>query len=86
VIAMTGVAIWFAIQNRPFDKRAIFLLVFCLVLTTFSSSDLVPKFIQHEWVRKYSLKALPCFAVWLTLTYQLIKPEKKFLQDDELSK
>lgn len=86
VIAVTGVAVWFAIQNRPCGKWVVFLLIFCFILTTFSYSDVVPKFIRHGLVRDYALKALPCFWVWLVLIYQLVMPGNNFLKNEELAK
>lgn len=86
VMAMTGVAIWFVVQDRPSGWWAVFLLVFCFVLTSFSNADFIPKFIRHGLVRDYALKALPCFLVWLALVYQLIIPGKNFTKNEEIIK
>lgn len=72
IIAMVGVAIWFIMQQRPFNWYAIFLLVFVLVITSFSPSDLFPAYIRENLISPYALKALPCFMVWLTLIYQIL--------------
>jgi hypothetical protein len=85
VIAMTGVAIWFVVQDRPYRWWIVFLLVFCFVLTSFSNADFVPKFIRHGLVRDYALKALPCFLVWLTLVYQLIIQGKNFTENEKIT-
>jgi hypothetical protein len=71
VIAITGVGIWFILQ----DKKQAFnvsLLVFTLILTSLSSTDLFPEYIKVHVIRPYSLKALPCFLIWLYLAYQLL--------------
>lgn len=71
IIAVAGVMIWFLIQKekKPLD---IALLVFVLLLTCFSNSDLFPKFIKENYIFKYSLKALPCTVVWLRIIYELM--------------
>jgi len=71
IIAVPGVMIWFLIQKekKPID---IALLVFVLLLTCFSNSDLFPKFIKENYIFKYSLKALPCTVVWLRIIYELM--------------
>lgn len=66
IIAMTGVGIWFVLQNKP-DGPVIFVIILALLLTSLSSSDLFPKWIKDHVVRPYALKALPCFIVWLWL-------------------
>lgn len=71
IIAMTGVAIWFVIQN-PKSPLAIFLLVFALCFTSLSATDFFPRYIKLAIIRPYSLKALPCFMVWLVIAVQLL--------------
>lgn len=81
IIAVAGVMIWFLIQKdkTPFD---IALLIFVIILTCFSFSDLFPKFIKEEYVIKYSLKALPCSIVWFRVIYELMT--KNFEKDYKL--
>ncbi|MDO8994727.1 MAG: glycosyltransferase family 87 protein, partial [Daejeonella sp.] len=72
IIAFTGVAIWFVNQKRPLKPWQIVLFVFAILLTSFSPSDLFPKFIRDEFIKPYSLKALPCVLIWLAISYQLL--------------
>lgn len=72
IIAFAGVAIWFMVQDRPFNTWIIALFIFALLLTSFSPSDLFPKFIRENYIRPYSLKALPCVLIWLVISYQLM--------------
>jgi len=71
IIAVVGVMVWFFLQKKrtPF---VIGLLVFVIVLTCFSTSDLFPKFIRENYIIKYSLKAVPCIAVWFRVIYELL--------------
>lgn len=71
VIAMSGVGIWFTLQEVPRSKYVVGLIIFVLLLTSFSSSDLIPR-PGRTFVRQYALKALPCLIVWLTLWWQLV--------------
>lgn len=71
VIAIPGVAIWFMLQPRPVAPWVIAVLVFALVLTSFSPSDLFPRYLRNHYVAPYSLKALPCFVVWLLLIWEV---------------
>ena len=54
------------------------LLIFAFILTSFSPSDLFPKYLRDEFVRPYALKALPCVMIWLKLTYELLTRDYKY--------
>ena len=71
VIAVVGFALWYSIQLNKGDFAYVFLLVFVLIFTVLSPTDLFPKTIRTEFFVKYSLKALPCFLAWIVITYQL---------------
>lgn len=71
VIAMAGVAIWFVINMHEKNTFNTVVLIFALFTTSLASTDLVPQFIKHDIVRRYALKALPCFIVWLILIYNV---------------
>jgi hypothetical protein len=77
IIAFTGVAIWFVVQKRPFQIWQIVLFIFAMALTSFSPSDLFPKFIRNEFIKPYSLKALPCVLIWFAVSYQLLTRDFK---------
>ncbi len=70
IIAFVGVAIWYINLDRPVTSFEIFLLVFAIIITSFSPSDLFPKVISKLIVKKYGLKALPCFIIWLKIVYE----------------
>lgn len=71
IIAVTGVLIWFFLQKErtPF---IIGLLVFVIIFTCFSTSDLFPKFVKKNYIIKYSLKAVPCIVIWIRVIYELM--------------
>jgi hypothetical protein len=71
IIAFVGVAVWFVIQNKK-TPWTWFLFIFAMILTSFSPSDLIPKFIRETYVKPYALKALPCVLIWLQIIYEMI--------------
>lgn len=82
IIAFAGVAIWYMIQPSPRSKWIIFLLIFAFILTSLPPSDLFPKFIRDQYVRPYSLKALPCILIWFTIIYQMLTVDFKNFRND----
>ena len=70
IIAFLGVGIWFIIVER--NVYSIFLLVFALILTSLSPSDLFPRYLRENFVSPYALKALPCILIWLDVTYRIL--------------
>lgn len=76
IIAFAGVAIWFIVQTSPKSKWAIGLFVFAFCLTSLSPTDLFPR-AAKEFIRLYSLKALPCMIIWFTIIYQMMKEDFK---------
>ncbi|MBK5720519.1 DUF2029 domain-containing protein [Dysgonomonas sp. Marseille-P4677] len=72
VIATSGLAFWFILQNKPYSKYIIILFIITLFITIGAGSDIMPSYVRKEIIRPYALKALPYLIVWLTLVYQLI--------------
>ena len=81
VIAMVGAGIWYVLYKHP-GKPIIFTLIFVLILTSLSSTDLFPKYLQTHYVRVFALKALPCFIIWLWLIKNVAY--KNFLKENKL--
>lgn len=72
VIAVTGFGIWYTLYAPKPNNAMYLLLVFVMVFTVFSPTDLFPRFIKDEFFIKYSLKALPCFVAWIFISYALL--------------
>lgn len=77
IIAFVGVAIWFVIQPKPISKFYISLLIFALILTSLSPSDLIPKYLKDNFIRPYALKALPCVLIWFAIVYEMLRNKFK---------
>ncbi|MBB4805457.1 hypothetical protein HNP38_000729 [Chryseobacterium defluvii] len=82
IIAVVGVMIWFFLQKQR-NPLIIGLLIFVIIFTCFSTSDLFPKWVKHDYIIKYSLKAVPCIVVWLRVVYELLT--KDFEKDYSLN-
>jgi len=72
IIALTGVAIWFVIQPRPYSGWSLFLIIFGIVISSFGPSDLFPGPLYRQVIRPYALQALPCTLIWLTIVYEML--------------
>ncbi len=82
IIAFVGVAIWFVIQDSPKSKWVIGLFIFAMILTSFSHTDLFPKYLLENYVRKYSLKAIPCIIIWFVIVYQMLTEKFEVYSDN----
>ncbi|MBU0475820.1 MAG: DUF2029 domain-containing protein [Bacteroidetes bacterium] len=70
VIAITGAAIWFVISEKNKLNIALFALAF--LLTSLSPTDIFPRFIRNEYIKPFTLKALPCIFIWFKIIYDMI--------------
>lgn len=75
IIALAGVAIWFAAAPWQRNGWDIALIVLAFLLTSMSPSDLFPAFIRREYIQPLALKALPVVLVWLKLSYELMSKD-----------
>ncbi len=80
IIAVTGAALFFVLQAKPYSKWTLFLFWSMLLLTCLSPTDLFPRAIRKEWIQPYALKALPCLLIWGTIIFQLLT--RKFYEPD----
>ena len=72
VIAVVGFGIWYVLFAPKPPQWLFVLLIFVLILTVFSPTDLFPEYLREAFVIKYSLKALPCFVSWIIISYHLL--------------
>jgi hypothetical protein len=81
IIAFAGVAIWFVIQQK--NNWIVGLFIFAFILTSLSPTDVFSRAIK-EFIRLYSLKALPCIIIWLTIIFQMLKEDfESYLTTDK---
>jgi hypothetical protein len=67
IIAVTGVTIWFFIQEFRIGNLILLMLVF--VFTVLSPTDIFPR---NTFVEAWCLKAVPCILVWMKLTFDML--------------
>jgi len=72
IIAFIGVAIWFMALPRPITGFDWFLLIFALLIASFSNSDIIPKYLRVNFILPYALIALPCLLIWLKIIYEML--------------
>lgn len=70
VIAVAGVALWYTRSQKK--KWQTGLVIFVFVLTSLSPTDIFPDYLRQTYVIPYGLKALPCAAVWVAITVELL--------------
>jgi hypothetical protein len=70
IIAVTGVALWYAQAEK--NKLNLVLLIGAFVLSSLSPTDVFPPGIRKSIIVPYALKALPCFLVWVLLEYKML--------------
>ncbi|MBK9335577.1 MAG: DUF2029 domain-containing protein [Lewinellaceae bacterium] len=84
IIALCGVALWYQSAAKPALWMKI-LLWTAFLLASVSPSDIFPRMVRTALVQPYVLKAVPCIAIWIILTVQLLRPpaKKQSLASDE---
>jgi len=79
VLAVTGASIWLCTKPFPWKTGTYLLLIFLFLFTILSPTDLIPPYIRTNFIQAYSLKALPCFVIWILILREvyLIKSNEK---------
>jgi len=72
IIAFIGVGIWFVNVTKPISVFDWFLFIFALLITSFSNSDVIPRYIRVNYILPYALIALPCLLIWLKIIYEML--------------
>ena len=69
VIAMIGVAVWFASAERSWWRVALMAIAF--VVVNLGSTDLVPRAWYRDYYVRYMLKTVPLIPVWVVMQCEL---------------
>jgi hypothetical protein len=69
VIAVTGIAIWFA--TTPRSRWHTTVMVLTILVVSISSTDITPKSWQQNFFVRYRLKTIPCTLAWITMIWEL---------------
>ena len=81
IVAITGAVIWYF--TAPSSKLNTALLIFLIVFSEFGPSDLMPRFIRHDFLEPYRIKALPVILIWVKIQWD---SWKIILENENFSK
>ena len=68
IVGFVGVAIWFVLSKKTILD--ILLLVFALIISSFSPTDFFPGYIRDTFINRYALMAVPLLLIWLKLNWE----------------
>ncbi len=71
ILAVSGVAIWYAVSEHFLWRTAVVALV--LLMTSLASTDLVPRHFRETVTTPLVLKAAPCILAWLLIEFELLR-------------
>jgi len=72
VIAMLGIAIWYATSDRTWWRTG--LMVLTVFVVSIGYSDAMPAWVRGEIFARYRLKTVPCVVVWMVMQWELLWP------------
>jgi hypothetical protein len=72
VIAIAGVAVWYLAGPNVWWRVTLAGLV--LVVTGLSTTSLFPAVIRRGLIQPYSLRVVPCLAVWVAALFEMTQP------------
>ncbi len=75
VIAVCGAALWFSLSEQKRIDWA--LILFCLLLTSLSSTDLFPYSLRSTWIYPKVMKVFPLILIWMKLSVELFTMKAK---------
>jgi len=74
IIATSAIFIWFFSQSKSW--RTWVMLIFTILFSTLSNTDLFPATIRDGIIDPYVIKVVPCMVVWGLLVFELYKSKK----------
>ena len=75
MIGFVGAVIWYMQSAKTKADKALF--IFALLVTSFGPTDLMPKYIRNEFLRKYALMVLPMLLVWVKVHWEMLATKKE---------
>ncbi len=82
IIAMSGISLWgLSAEIKPWKTA---LLVFALVLTSFSPTDLFPVGFREGFLIPYMVKVFPCIVIWTVILVEMISGKYHLPTDPDL--
>ena len=76
VIAVAGVAVWYLAGPRSWLRDTMVALV--VLLTCLSTTSIFPTVVRRALISPYSLRVVPCIAVWAIAIAEMLAPPEGF--------
>lgn len=74
IMAFPGVGLWFVLSKKK--SYHWFVLIFTCLISSFSPTDIFPKFIRENIINPYGLMIFPLLIIWFLLAWELrFEPE-----------
>jgi hypothetical protein len=74
IMAFPGVGLWFVLSKK--NRYHWMLLIFTCLISSFSPTDIFPKFIRETYINPYGLMIFPLLIIWFLLAWELrFEPE-----------
>lgn len=70
IIAFTGTMVWYLSYPVRRGRLDICLMVFAIVITSLSPTDIFPSAIRKNLIQPYALKSLPVLIIWAKLCWE----------------
>lgn len=82
IIGFVGVGIWYILSDKT--KLDIAILWFALIISSFSPTDVFPKFIREHYINQYALMVFPLLIVWLKLNWDILVSNFNYLKNKKV--
>lgn len=70
IICMTGIGIWYFIQERNQFNTVLVIAAFILISLIYS--DITPVYYRQTYLHPYYVKTLPVIVIWLKILYEML--------------
>ncbi|MGC9151251.1 MAG: glycosyltransferase family 87 protein [Microbacter sp.] len=77
LIGVTGTAIWFVIQPRPYQWHQWIILILVFLFTSMVPSDLFPAWMRDHLMFPYALLSIPCAIAWIAIIVENSRKQSK---------
>jgi len=70
IICMTGIGIWYFIQERTTTNTVLVIIAFIMMSLIYT--DITPAYYRHNYLYPYYVKTIPAIIIWLRILYEML--------------
>ncbi len=70
IICMTGIGIWYFIQERTTINTVLVIIAFIMMSLIYT--DITPTHYRHNYLYPYFVKTIPVIFIWLRILYEML--------------